>query len=68
MPSTDPIIVPAVKEDSFRKSLAKTFVTSLASSAGVWGGLVVVGLAASAVNRRRDKKEAAEKSELPVND
>jgi hypothetical protein len=49
--------------ESFAKTLVKTFVLSTTSSAGVFGGMIVAGLAASAVQSRKNKKTKETPSE-----
>ncbi len=43
---------------SFGKDLAKTFALSTASTAGMIGGLFLVGLVLDANKRRKSKKDA----------
>jgi len=49
--------------ESFAKTLAKTFVLSTASSAGVFGGLFVAGFAANVFQSRKNKKTTETPSE-----
>jgi len=49
--------------ESFAKTLVKTFVLSTTSSAGVFGGMIVAGLAASAFQSRKNKKTTETPSE-----
>jgi len=49
--------------EPFVKTLAKTFVLSTASSAGVFGGMIVAGLVASAAQSRKNKKTKETPSE-----
>jgi hypothetical protein len=46
--------------DSFGKELAKTAALSVASTAGTFGGLVLVGLVIEKVRTRRARKAAEE--------
>lgn len=50
---------PAATERSLKAEVGRTFLLSTASSAGIWGGLIVAGTVFSALKDRKEKKNNA---------
>lgn len=51
---------PAEKRPSLASEMMRSFATSTAASAGVWGGMIVAGFALQAVKKRQKAREDAE--------
>lgn len=45
-----------VVEPSLVKEIGKTFALSTATTAGVWGGIVLIGLTLTAAQKRKERK------------